>query len=198
MQTATRQELLDALADGWLPGQGAWSADEYLWLTPATNRLIEFAAGTVEALPPPTTRHQLILQHCLLAFHGAVGGRGRVLFAALRLRVNAATYREPDLLLLLDAADPRNQDRYWTGADLVLEVVGSDDPDRDLVTKRREYAAAGISEYWIVNPLNETITVLALRDGTYAAHGVFARGQGATSPLLPGLAIAVSTTFDAR
>ncbi len=43
--------------------------------------------------------------------------------------------------------------------------------DRDLVEKREEYARAGIPEYWIVDPEQGQITVLAL-DGTgYAVHG---------------------------
>ena len=34
---------------------------------------------------------------------------------------------------LLDAADPRGQDDYWRGADLVVEVVSPDKPTRDRV-----------------------------------------------------------------
>jgi Uma2 family endonuclease len=33
-----------------------------------------------------------------------------------------------------------------------MEVVGEDDPDRDLVTKRVECAQAGICEYWLLDP----------------------------------------------
>ena len=56
-------------------------------------------------------------------------------------------FHEPDVLLLRDRSDPRRQDRFWLGADLVVEVVSPDDPDRDLVEKRADYAAAGIAEY---------------------------------------------------
>jgi len=47
--------------------------------------------------------------------------------------------------------DSRRHNKYWEGADLVKEVVSGseDDRQRDLVTKRREYAQAGIPEYWI-------------------------------------------------
>ena len=198
MQTATRQQMLDELFRDQLPRQGEWGAEEYLWLTDHTNRLIEFTDGYIEVLPMPTIRHQIIIRFFLLAFMAEVEPPGKVIFAALRLYLNDTTYREPDLLLLLDAEDPRNQDRYWHGADLVLEVVSEDDPARDLVVKRREYASAGIPEYWIVNPLDETITVLALRDGAYAEHGVFRRGRRATSALLPTFAVSVSDVFDAH
>lgn len=198
MQTATRQQMLDELFRDQLPRQGEWGAEEYLWLTDHTNRLIEFTDGYIEVLPVPTIKHQLIIRFFLLAFMAEVEPPGRVIFAALRLYLNPTTYREPDLLLLLDAEDPRNQDRYWHGADLVLEVVSEDDPARDLVVKRREYAGAGIPEYWIVNPLDETITVLTLRDGVYAEHGIFPRSQRATSALIPTFAVSVSEVFDVR
>ncbi len=101
---------------------------------------------------------------------------GEILFAPLRLQILPGRYREPDLLLLLNKDDPRNQDAYWLGADLVVEIVSPDDPERDTVVKRADYAEAGIPEYWIVNPLDETITVLTLTNREYAEHGIFQRG----------------------
>jgi Uma2 family endonuclease len=117
--------------------------------------------------------------------------------APVRLRVRTGRYRESDLLLLLSANDPRRSNRYWTGADLVLEVVSPDDPQRDLVRKRREYARAGIPEYWIVNPVSEQIFVLRLAGTAYVEHGVFTRGMQATSALLEGFTVAVEAVLDA-
>jgi len=180
-----------------LPEQGAWSEEGYLWLTNHTNRLIEFSNGQIEVLPMPTERHQAMLKYLFLAFFTFVEQRGgTVFFAALRLRLKTGKFREPDLLLLLSANDPRRGNTYWTGADLVLEVVSPDDPDRDLVKKRREYAQAGIPEYWIVNPQTETITVLKLERTKYAEHGVFARGTVASSTLLSGFEVSVDEVFD--
>lgn len=176
-----------------LPRQGDLSEEDYLWLTDHSNRLIEFADGYIEVLPTPTRSHQLLLKFLLRLFEQAVEPDGGiVLFAPLRLRLRPGKFREPDLLLLLDAADPRNQERYWVGADLVLEIVSADEPGRDLTVKRREYAEAGIPEYWIVNPLNQTITVLTLDGSRYREHGVFTAGMHASSALLPAFSLAVS------
>jgi Uma2 family endonuclease len=79
----------------------------------------------------------------------------------------------------------------------VLEVVSSDDPKRDLVRKRREYARAGIPEYWIVNPATEQIIVLHLEGTAYVEHGIFTRGTQATSVLLEGFTVAVAAVLDA-
>ena len=179
------------------PLQGLWTQAQYLRLTDSSRLLIEFTDGRLEFLPMPTDRHQSILQFLFLALAPLVGARGgRVHFAPLRLRIRDGKFREPDLLLVRDAGDPRRRNDYWRGADLVLEVVSPDDPQRDTQVKRGDYAEARIPEYWIVNPLDETITVLTLADGEYAVHGVFPRGGQATSVSLNGFAVSVADVFD--
>jgi Uma2 family endonuclease len=68
--------------------------------------------------------------------------------------------------------------------------------ERELTVKRHDYAEARIPEYWIVNPLDETVTVLTLDGEQYVEHGIFPRGTQATSPLLEGFTVPVSTVFD--
>ena len=194
----TTQDALHALLCEVLPPQGVWSDDAYLWLTDHSNRLIEFTDGYVQELPMPTFTHQAVLAFLYDLFRAYLKPRGGVvMFAALRVRIRAGKFREPDLLLLRDRADTRCQDRYWLGADLVAEVISPDNPDRDLVEKRADYAEAGIPEYWIVDPRDETIRVLTLQGAAYVEHGEYVRGNTATSPLLAGFAAEVSAVFDA-
>ena len=181
-----------------LPLQGLWTEAQYLKLTDHGNRLLEFTDGRIEILPMPTDRHQTLLKFLFLALLPFVEDRGgTVLFAALRLRIRDGKFREPDLLALRDADDPRRRNDYWLGADLVMEVVSPDGPQRDVADKRGDYAEAGIPEYWIVNPIDETVTVLALSGGKYAEHGVFRPGERAGSLCLPGFSLAVREVFDA-
>jgi Uma2 family endonuclease len=195
---STLQTEVDNLILDLYPRQGEWTEEEYLDLTDSTNHLIEFTDGYVEVLPMPTDHHQAILAYLFELFLTYLRPRGgKVLFSPLRVRIRARKFREPDLLLLLDAKDPRRQNRYWQGADLALEVVSADKPERDLVEKRGDYAEAGIPEYWIVNPETETITVLRLEDTAYAEHDVFGRGAEAASALLPGFIVSVDAVFDA-
>jgi Uma2 family endonuclease len=147
----------------------------------------------------PTSQHQIILALLYELFVARIRPfGGKVLFAALRIQIREGKQREPDLLLLLDAHDPRRQERFWLGADLVAEIVSSDDPERDTVDKVADYAEGGIPEYWIVNPLDETITVHTLIDSAYVIHGIFPRGTQATSVLLQGFAVDVNAVFDAE
>ena len=196
--STTSPDALHALLREVLPPQGAWSDEEYLWLTDRCNRLVEFTDGHVQELPTPTFTHQAVLAFLYRLFHEHLDPRGGVaMVAALRLRIRAGKFREPDLLLLRDRSDARCEDRYWLGADLVAEVVSPDDPERDLVEKRADYAEAGIPEYWVVDPRDETITVLTLDGNTYVEQGVYRAGESAVSSLLAGFAAEVTAVFDA-
>ncbi|MCY3818980.1 MAG: Uma2 family endonuclease [Gammaproteobacteria bacterium] len=168
---------------------------DYLRLTDRCNRLLEFADGRIEELREPTDSHQSILMLLFRLFDQHVGERGVALVAPLRIRIREGRYREPDLLLLRDANDSRRQDRYWLGADLVVEVVSRDDPERDYVQKRHDYADLRIPEYWIVDPQAETITVLTLDGDRYVDHGVFRPGDVASSTTLRGFRAPVSDTL---
>lgn len=192
-----RQEWKDLL-EGILPRQGEWSEEEYLVLTDHRNRLVEFTDGFLDVLPMPTDEHRRLLKFLFLAFFRFFEARGGdVMFAPLRLRIRKGKFREPDLLLLLTANDPRRQNRFWEGADLALEVVSEDKPERDLVDNRHDYAEAHVPEYWIVNPQTQAITVLRLSGDRYEEAGTYARGQFATSVLRPEFSVAVSQVFDA-
>ncbi len=63
--------------------------------------------------------------------------------------------------------------------------------------KRLDNAEGGVPEYWIVNPVNETILVLVLNKKKYRQFGNFARGSMARSSLLEGFEISVDHVFDA-
>ena len=196
---ATSQDALNAVLGDAMPTQGSWSDEHYLWLTDRTRRLVEFTDGRVEVLPRPTERHQINLLFLYRLFYAHVHeprGNGVVVTSGLRMRVREGKFREPDLLLLRDRSDSRRRDRFWLGADLVAEIVSPDDPARDLVVKRVDYAEASVPEYWIVDPDGETVTVLTLAGDAYVEHGVFARGDVATSPLLDGVAVDVTSLFD--
>lgn len=181
------------------PLQGLWSVEQYLALTNQTNRLIEYTDGVIEALPMPTDKHQAISLFLLLSLLAFVRPRGgTVFYAPLRLEVRPGKFREPDLLLLVHADDPRRQNEYWLGADIVVEIVSPDRPKRDTEEKPFDYAEAGIPEYWIVNPLTDTITILVLDGASYTEHGVFRPGDRAVSKLLDGFSVMVEEVLDAK
>ena len=196
--SALTQEQLSHLLQQVAPRQGQWRDEDYLRLTDCTSRRIELTDGHVEVLPMPTDEHQSMVAHLYEILRDFLRDRGgKVLFAPLRIRIREGKFREPALVLVRDAGDPRRLSRFWLGADLAIEIVSPDRPERDLVDKRRDYAEARIPEYWIVDPRTETLTVLALRGEGYVEHGVFPRGARAVSASFDGLTADVGAVFDA-
>jgi Uma2 family endonuclease len=113
---------------------------------------------------------------------------------------STATTRNPDLLVLTPALD-----RALTQATqslitldmpppiLVVEVVspgkpGNENYDRDYIAKRLEYAARQIFEYWIIDPQNQVILVLNLKDDRYVGQS-FSGARRIESPTFPHLTL---------
>jgi len=182
------------------PRQGEWTEEEYLQLE-QSRMMVELVDGCLEFLPMPTLFHQriaLFLYTLLRDYLKQTTLDAEVGVAPCPVKLWSTHEREPDVFVLMpgrvtDAKSPPN------GADLVVEIVseGWEARQRDLVDKRRDYARAGVREYWIVDPETESITVLALDGETYRLHGDFKSGATATSVLLDGFAVEVAAVFAA-
>lgn len=181
------------------PNQGQWGEGDYLDLTHITNRLVEFSNGCIEILPTPKTSHQLIVQYLSNLLLRFVTPRqlGVALFAPLRVRLAQGAFREPDVVFMAAENAGRMGEDYWDGADLVMEVVSDENRNHDFVTKRAEYAAARIPEYWIIDARDKRVLVLTLRGASYECHIEAVPGQLADSLILPGFNVDVTAVFQA-
>jgi Uma2 family endonuclease len=185
------------LADMMFPRQGDWSVEKYLELE--TNRLIEFTDGFLEVLPMPEEIHSFVQRFIFAAVEAFLAARGKGVthVAPFKIRVRPGAFREPDVCVLMDEADPRRGRKYWGGADFVVEVVSPGGETRDYYDKRSEYADAKIPEYWIVDPFKQELLVLRLADNEYVVHGVLHAGHIADSIALPGFTLDVGQCFAA-
>ncbi len=95
--------------------------------------------------------------------------------------------RAPDITFVAAAHESRLRANFIDGpADLVVEIVSPDDPERDYVDKYREYEAAGVPEYWIVDPRLQRVEFNQWREGKY--HEVLPDQNGVYySTQMPGL-----------
>ena len=79
--------------------------------------------------------------------------------------------------------------------DIVAEVLSSN-RNHDLVTKRRHYEARGIPEYWIIDAVADTLTVLELADGVYSERAVLTAEDTLTTPLFPDFNLPLAQLFN--
>jgi Uma2 family endonuclease len=79
--------------------------------------------------------------------------------------------------------------------DIIVEILSPGSAKRDLSAKRAVYQAAGVPEYWIVDPESAAIEVLALERGAYVRATLLRSEDILRSRLLAGLEIPLSTIF---
>lgn len=185
-------EILDRF-----PRQGEWLVEQYLKL-PEDGRPVEFNHGALEVLPMPTWMHQeLAFLLCALLRAVVIDGQtGRAVLPPFHLRTGGQTFRLPDVMYLAPRSRSRFRPDGWDYADLVIEIVSPDDPARDYVTKRAEYAAAGVPEYWIVDPDQHRVLVLVLEQGTYREHANQPLASTVQSPSLPEIVVDLAAMIE--
>ena len=80
---------------------------------------------------------------------------------------------------------------------LVVEVVSPSQEKRDYRYKRSEYAARGIAEYWIVDPIARQVTILEWVEGLYEEK-VYQGDNQIESTLFENLDLSVDRVLQAR
>jgi Uma2 family endonuclease len=138
----------------------------------ASDVRYEFVDGELIPMHPPKIEHFLIAQF-LSDYLRQVIAQSKLpwmVFAEIGVRTGFRRSRVVDLCVV-----QRDQVQELAGRSavfetpplLVVEIVSLDSIGRDYRYKRSEYAAAGIPEYWIVDPLENRLTILQLREGFY-------------------------------
>lgn len=116
----------------------------------------EWVDGQGVVFMPPSTIHQEIVGflHILLGLYVRLFDLGRLLVAPFEMRAQpGGPAREPDLLFVArDHLAYLTPERLDGAADLVIEVISDSSVARDRVDKFYEYQAAGVREFWIIDP----------------------------------------------
>ena len=112
--------------------------------------------GEVVILMPASTQHHRLVRFLsfVLTMFTRTFGLGEVLTAPFQMKLGPGrSGREPDLLFVaaqhLDRLLPARLDGP---ADLVVEIVSPESAERDRRDKYFEYEAAGVPEYWLLDP----------------------------------------------
>ena len=130
----------------------------------------ELIDGVIYDMTPPKRIHQKLINELSYALNGYIkshNGSCEVYPApfAVFLSKDNRNYVEPDISVICDKN--KLSDRGCEGApDWIIEVVSPGTQARDYGIKLFKYRTAGVREYWIVNPMNKTVTVYDLENDT--------------------------------
>lgn len=177
-----------------------FTLDEYLAHDDGEETRYELVDGELVEMPPETDRNNLISLYLLAELLKLIPLR-LIRHKDIEIVVtgNRARVRLPDLLILTEELVTALGGKRATitqempAPALAVEVVspGKTNEDRDYRYKRSEYAARGISEYWIIDPEKSRFTVLTLIDGFYE-EAIFQGDDKILSATFPTLDLSVA------
>lgn len=168
--------------------------EEFLNYDDGTDTLYELENGELIPMPSESDINQRIAIFLLIYFSqlGIPSSRLRMK-AEIAVNSRSVGVRVPDLVVYSEelAAAMAGTTRSLVYMDmppplLVVEVVSPNQANRDYRYKRSEYAARGIPEYWIVDPITQKVTVLEWVEGFYDEQ-VYENDSLMVSPIFPEL-----------
>ena len=169
----------------------------YADMTP--EKKMEFINGAVVMHSPVKWRHceasDLLFQ--LLAFHVNRRGLGRAVHEKILVTLTRNDY-EPDVAFYRqDVVDRFSADQMkFPAPDFVAEVLSPSTETTDRRLKRRDYAAHGIGEYWIVDPEARTVEQLVLQTDDYHSRGIWRGDEWVESAVVTGFRIPAKAVFE--
>ncbi len=190
MATAHEPDV-EELINGVVRPTGSMTEDAFMsWCDEDVKA--EWVDGEVVIMSPSNTNHVRLLYWLGRVMGDFVEDRGLgemfgpelfVRFAGLRRR------RVPDLFFIANERLGLLQVNHFEGApDLIIEIVSPESRSRDLRDKYADYEAAGVREYWIIDPDEEELAVYAL-DASGRFQKVAADGDRVASAVIPGFSL---------
>lgn len=185
------------------------SLEEYLLFDDGTDDHYELVDGVLVKVPTESTLNTQIAMFLVSVFFQlGIPIKRLSIKNQIAVKSDSVTAREPDFMVhseeSLSAIDGASQAIVKLGMpvpSLVVEVVspgepGSENHDRDYIQKPQEYAARGIPEYWLVDPIREVILLHLLTNGKYQIK-MFRGNERIESPAFKLLQLTAEKTLEA-
>ena len=171
-------------------------AELQLW--PDDGRRYELYDGEAIVVPSALPRHQRVALHIgyVLVEYERVEG-GIVFSVPIDIVFSDYDVLQPDVVYfrlerrhLLDMMRPTR-----VAPDLAVEVLSRSTGVRDRGRKMKTFAKFSVPEYWIVDPVVNTLEVFRLEAAGYTIEGMYGPDDTVTSPTLKGLTFPAASIF---
>ncbi len=177
--------------------------EDYLRHDDGTDSRYELVNGVLVEMPPESDANLSIARKLFLELIKHIPADWVVWGTEIEVTGQRATARIPDVLVHTEAskaavagATRATLTRDMPPPALVVEVVspGQANRERDYRYKHTEYAARGITEYWIVDPETRQVTWCLWVSGQYEDQ-VYSGTALIQSTVVPGFGLTVAEIF---
>jgi Uma2 family endonuclease len=176
---------------------GIWTYQRLSEETPSEARY-EIRNYHLIDMPSPNTKHQRTVGKIIILLDNFVESLklGEVFVSPLDVVFDEGNVCEPDVLFISNENKEIITKKNIVGVpDLMVEVVSKGSVLRDYVEKKNDYENFGVKEYWLIDPLNETIIVHSLEDKKYKVFSSVEEQGIAKSKILAGFELSFEEMF---
>jgi Uma2 family endonuclease len=148
----------------------------------------QLVQGELLMSPSPTYEHQRVVAKLGTWLFQWVErlGLGEVIFAPMDVYLSETDVYQPDIVFVAQGRLKLTEEGKIEGApDMVIEVLSPGTAYYDLRTKKDVYEAAGVREYWIVDPIQKSIEIYS-NGSNGLEQSAKARGKGTVSSRVVG------------
>ena len=158
-----------------MPMKKTYTADEFFAL--GLTEPCELINGEIVSMSPsPNIRHQRISMRIVNHISNYISknkGKCEVFCSPTDVKLNSGEVVVSDIFITC-TPEKFDEQKYNGAPDLIIEIVSPHNIERDLQDKPLIYKNAGVREYWIVNPMNEKVTVFQFGQPTITEFYGFA------------------------
>jgi len=169
---------------------------DYVQLTPPDSSQYQLIQGELITMTSPNTRHQSIILNIsfhLLSFLNK-NALGKLFISPMDVVFTDGDVYQSDILFILESNQHIIEDTKINGVpDMIVEVLSPSNAYYDLVVKKKIYEKCGVREYWIVDPIQNTLDLYVLHNNKFQ-HKIQIEKKGKIpSEIFPDLELQLET-----
>jgi Uma2 family endonuclease len=184
---------------------GSYTYSDYLsW---RWSEMVELIQGKIYKMSAPTSTHQTVTGELFRQIANHLKGKKcKVFVAPFDVRLPKSTYKKqddeittvvlPDICVICNPT--KIDEKGCLGApDWIIEILSKNTSQKDLREKFEAYQEAGVNEYWIVHPNEQTVFIYLLESGKYkSTDHPYVKDDKVASLTLPELEIDLGEVFE--
>ena len=154
--------------------QGEYTVEDYIALP--DDQRYELIDGVLYGMAAPTATHQEIIGEVYFAMRSYIKNNKGPCKAYLspfdvQLDMDDRTMVQPDVMVICDKSKIYKGKRLLGSPDFVCEVLSPSSIRKDMLLKYKKYKAAGVREYWIIDPELRQVNTYDFETGISGIYG---------------------------
>ena len=165
---------------------------------PDDGEQYELIGGEIIMVPPPATYHQDVLSFFIGKLEAIVRPRhlGKVFPSPTNVHAAKHEVYQPDILFVRrDNLSIVERDGVHGVPDFVLEILSPSNAYYDLKHKKDIYEQIGVREYWIVDPMDNSIECFVNSEQGFSTVFLGKKSGRACSVVIPEFCVEVEEVF---